>query len=99
MVLVVIICLIVFILLFSSNFSRNKNPTKDYYATYTKNEEELLEEYSDYEISTSKGDRDYFTDDPSRDYVSYYSQIADDAMMGDEEAIDEIESEFGEEEW
>lgn len=41
------------------------------------------------------GARDYFTDDPARDYDSYYSQVAEDAMMGDESAMEEMRGEFG----
>ena len=41
-------------------------------------------------------ERDYFSDDPSDDYNSYYAQVADDAMMGDRDAMDEMHGEFGE---
>ena len=44
-------------------------------------------------------ERDYFSDDPSDDYNSYYAQVADDAMMGDRDAMDEMHGEFGEGEW
>ena len=37
-----------------------------------------------------------FSDDPSDDYNSYYAQVADDAMMGDRDAMDEMRGEFGE---
>ena len=40
-------------------------------------------------------ERDYFSDD----YNSYYAQVADDAMMGDQDAMDEMYGEFGEGEW
>lgn len=36
------------------------------------------------------GERNYFTDDSARDYDSYYAQVADDAMMGDESAMEEM---------
>lgn len=44
-------------------------------------------------------ERDYISDDPSDDYNSYYAQVADDAMMGDRDAMDEMYGEFGEGEW
>ena len=47
----------------------------------------------------AKGERDYFTDDPARDYDSYYAQVADDAMMGDESAMEEMRGEFWEGDW
>ena len=62
-------------------------------------EDEDFDDYSDYETSAARGDRDYFGDDPARDYDSYYAQVADDAMMGDQDAIDEMCGEFGEGEW
>ena len=57
------------------------------------------DDYEDFEIKASKGERDYFTDDPSDDYNSYYAQVADDAMMGDQDAMDEMRGEFGEGDW
>ena len=62
-------------------------------------EDEDFYDYSDYETSAARGDRDYFSDDPARDYDSYYAQVADDTMMGDQDAIDEMRGEFGEGEW
>ena len=41
-------------------------------------------------------ERDYFSDDSSDDYNFYYAQVADDAMMGDRDAMDEMHGEFGE---
>ena len=57
------------------------------------------DEYSDPETRAARGERDYFSDDPSDDYNSYYAQVADDAMMGDHDAMDEMRGEFGEGEW
>ena len=57
------------------------------------------EAYEDYETRAAMGQRDYFTDDPARDYDSYYAQVADAADMGDQDAIDEMYGEFGEGEW
>jgi len=62
-------------------------------------EEEMLErrEYSDFEINSEKGDWDYYSGDLARDYDTYYAQVEEAAMMGDKDALDEIEAEFGEE--
>ena len=57
------------------------------------------DEDSDSEIRAVRGERDYLSDDPSDDYNSYYAQVADDAMMGDRDAMDEMYGEFGEGEW
>ena len=57
------------------------------------------EAYEDYETRAAMGERDYFTDDPARDYDSYYAQVADAADMGDQDAIDEMYGEFGDGEW
>ena len=57
------------------------------------------EDFEEYETSAARGEREYFSDDPARDYDSYYAQVADDAMMGDQDAIDEMRGEFGEGEW
>lgn len=43
--------------------------------------------------------REYFSDDSARDYDSYYAQVADAAEMGDQDAIEEMCGEFGDEEW
>lgn len=59
--------------------------------TFVENE---LDDYADYETEAARGDRDYFSDDPAQDYNSYYAQIADDAMMGDEGSIEEMMGEF-----
>ena len=61
--------------------------------------DEDFDEYSESEIRAARGDRDYFSDDPSDDYNSYYAQVADDAMMGDRDAMDEMRGEFGAGEW
>ena len=53
-----------------------------------------FDDYSDSETRAARGERDYFTDDPSDDYNSYYAQIADDAMMGDRGSVDEIYGEW-----
>ena len=60
---------------------------------------EDYDDYSDSETRAARGERDYFSDDPSDDYNSYYAQVADDAMMGDRDAMDEMRGEFGEGEW
>lgn len=40
-------------------------------------------------------DEDYEPDEFRREYNNYYANIADDAMMGDEDAIEELRDEFG----
>lgn len=57
------------------------------------------EDYENYETSAARGEREYFSDDPARDYNLYYAQVADAADMGDQDAIDEMRGEFGEGEW
>ena len=56
------------------------------------------EDFADFEIKAAMGDRDYFTDDPARNYDTYYAQLTDAALMGDEMAAKELWDEFGEEE-
>ena len=53
----------------------------------------------DYETSAARGEREYFSDEPASDYDSYYTQLAEVAEMGDEDAMDEIRGEFGDEVW
>ena len=55
------------------------------------------DDYEDFETKAARGERDYFSDDPVEDYNSYYAQVADDAMMGDREAMDEMRDECGDE--
>lgn len=75
----------------SSNYHGGYSRVYDY--------DDDFDEYSDSEIRAARGERDYFSDDPSDDYNSYYAQVADDAMMGDRDAMDEMRGEFGEGEW
>ncbi len=56
--------------------------------------EEYYDDYSNYEPRAAYGDRNYFTEDSASNYDSYYAQVADDAMMGERDAIDEIRGEF-----
>ena len=49
-----------------------------------------FDDYSYSEARVARGERDYFTDNPSDDYNSYYAQVADNAMMGDSGAMDEM---------
>ena len=51
-------------------------------------------DYADFEIRSAKGKWDYFSDDPAQDYCSYYSQVADNADMGDRDSIDEMNGEW-----
>lgn len=67
------------------------------YHNYDYDEEDFDEDcsdYADFEIRSVKGKRDYFSDDPAQDYCSYYSQVADNADMGDRESMDEIKGEW-----
>lgn len=65
-----------------------------YHGGYVRDYDE--EAYEDYETRAAMGERDYFTDDPARDYDLYYAQVAD---MGDQDAIDKMYGEFGEGGW
>lgn len=55
--------------------------------------------YEYFEIRAARGEREYFSDDSARDYDSYYAQVADAAEMGDQDALEEMRGEFGDEEW
>lgn len=55
------------------------------------------DDYEDFEIRAARGDMEYFSDDPAQDYNSYYAQVAVAADMGDQDAIDEMYGEFGDE--
>lgn len=57
------------------------------------------DDFENYETCAVRGERDFFTNDSARDYDSYYAQVADEADMGDQDAIEEMNSEFGEWEW
>lgn len=110
MLLILILCLpiiLIFILALKGDewFGPGKNFHKHgYYPGYIPgeklNEEDgfhTQEDYADYETMAAMGERQNFSDDLARDYNSYYSQLEDDAMMGDEDAIRELRGEFGEE--
>ena len=92
-----LIILIIGIIAIVSAFNSGKGSAGGYHSGYVSDYDE--DEYEDYEIRAAMGERDYFTDDPAQDYDSYYAQVADDAMMGDESAMEEMRSEFGEGEW
>ena len=76
---------------------RGKKNFCGHYRGYVRDYDE--DDFEDYETMAAMGKRDFFTDDPARNYNSYYAQIADDAMMGDESAMEEMRGEFGEGEW
>ena len=59
-----------------------------HYSGYVRDYDE--DDFEDYETMAAMGERDFFTDDPARNYDSYYVQIADDAMMGDCSAQGEL---------
>ena len=77
---------------------RGKKNSCGHYRGYVRDYDED-DDFEDYETMAAMGKRDFFTDDPARNYDSYYAQIADDAMMGDESAMEEMRDEFGEGEW
>jgi len=86
----------VVIAIVSSSSSGNKT-YRGYHGGYVRDYDE--DDYEDYETNAARDDREYFSDDPARDYDSYYAQVADAADMGDQDAIDEMRGEFGEGEW
>ena len=94
--LVLIILTGVLIAIVASSNSGNKTYS-GYHGGYVRDYDE--DDYEDYETSAARGEREYFSDDPARDYNSYYAQVADAADMGDQDAIDEMYGEFGDEEW
>ena len=57
------------------------------------------DDFEDYETSAARGEIEYFSDDPASDYDSYYTQLAEVAEMGDEDAMDEKSGECGDGEW
>ena len=94
--LVLIILTGVVIAIVASSSSGNKTYS-GYHGGYVREYDE--DDYEDYETSAARGEREYFSDDPARDYDSYYAQVADAADMGDQDAIDEMRGECGEGEW
>ena len=102
MVAFILLLLFIGIVVMISKSCGSSKRTSTYYGGYARNFnydkddfDEDYNEYSDSETRAARGERDYFTDDPADDYNSYYAQVADDAMMGDREAMDEMCGEFG----
>ena len=95
--LLLLILIVVVIAVAASSGSGKSRYAGSYHGGYVRDYDE--EAYEDYETRAAMGERGYFTDDPARDYDSYYAQVADAADMGDQEAIDEMYGEFGEGEW
>ena len=93
-IIILIILAIVIIAIISGSSNGHSSYQSGYVCDYYDDED-----FEEYETSAARGEREYFSDDPARDYNSYYAQVADDAMMGDQDAIDEMRSEFGEGEW
>ncbi len=94
----ILFLLFVGIVVMISKSGGNSKSTSSYHDGYPRKfdyDEDDFDDYSDSETRAARGERDYFTDDPSDDYNSYYAQVADDAMMGDRDAMDEIRGEFG----
>ena len=96
-VFILFILFVGIVVILSKAGSSGKSSYHDGYARAYDYED--YDDYSDSEIIVARGERDYFSDDPSDDYNSYYAQVADDAMMGDRDAMDEMYGEFGEGEW
>ena len=92
----VLLLLIIGIVVIVSASNSGKSGASGYHGGYVHGFDE--DEYEDYETRAAMGERDYFTDDPARNYDSYYAQVADDAMMGDESAMEEMRGEFGDSE-
>ena len=92
-----LIILIIGIIAIVSASNSGKTTAGGYHGGYVRDFDE--DEYENYETRAAMGERDYFTDDPAQDYVSYYAQVADDSMMGDESAMEEMRGEFGEGDW
>ena len=79
--------LIIVVIVIISVKSGKKNSC-GHYSGYVRDYDE--DDFEDYETMAAMGKRDFFTDDPARNYNSYYAQIADDAMMGDCSAQGEL---------
>ena len=79
--------LIIVVIVIISVKSGKKNSC-GHYSGYVRDYDE--DDFEDYETMAAMGERDFFTDDPARNYDSYYVQIADDAMMGDCSAQGEL---------
>ena len=99
----ILFLLFIFIIIMISKSGGSSKSTSTYRGGYVRDYDDDFDDdfddYSDSEIRAARGERDYFTDDPSDDYNSYYAQVADDAMMGDRDAMDEMYGEFGEADW
>ena len=93
-----IIILIILAIVIIAIISGSSNGHSSYQGGYVRDYDDD-EDFEEYEASAARGEREYFLDDPARDYDSYYAQVADDAMMGDQDAIDEMRGEFGDGEW
>ena len=99
-IIILIILTIVIVAIISGSSNGHSSYHGGYVRDYDGDElDDDIDDYSDSETRAARGERDYFTDDPADDYNSYYAQVADDAMMGDRDAIDEMRGEFGEGEW
>lgn len=111
MIFIVLIVLIVIIRAYLSgknNLERNlycggydcdDDDFDDDYDDFDDDDDDGFDSFLDEEIRAAIGERNYFDDEPGRNYNSYYAQIADDAMMGDESAMEEMRREFGEDDW
>ena len=92
--LFILFILFIGIIILISKSSGSSKSTNAYNGGYAR-DYAADDDYEDYETRAARGDRDYFSDDPAEDYNSYYAQLADNAMMGDQDAMDELRGEFG----
>ena len=102
-IILIILGIVIVAIISGSSNGKSSAGRASYYGGYARDYDDDdfgdYDDYADSETRSAKGDRNYFSDDPADDYNSYYAQVADDAMMGDRDAIDEMRGEFGEGEW
>lgn len=96
----ILFLLFIFIIIMISKSGGSSKSTSTYRGGYVRDYDDDFDDdfddYSDSETRAARGERDYFSDDPAKNYDSYYAQVADDAMMGVRDAMDEMRGEFGE---
>ena len=89
-----VLIVLIGVVIVASSSSESKNYS-GYHSGYIRD----YDVHEDHETSAVRGEREYFSDDPASDYGSYYTQLAEVAEMGDENAMDEIRGESGDEVW
>ena len=96
MPLFILFLVIIALFMVPAAISKESKPRKQSKRHYFDSYDRYEDDYADFETSSARGDRNYLSDNPSKNYSSYYSQVYDDAIMGDECARDELRSEYGE---